>query len=134
MKALILAASLLMPSCVSTVSGYQTPREFPAEPSLLDVEINYSNEMAEGSAWATTILGFINLRPTSYASSAQNSWFGSSNSVENAAVYNILSTTNNDVLGFPLVTKKVTNYFLWKTEEASVKGFPGKVVRAQNKR
>ncbi|MEE2888291.1 MAG: hypothetical protein VX951_12745 [Planctomycetota bacterium] len=142
MKALLLVTSLLITSCISTQRGYGSEREFPVEANPLDINVTYASEMAKGSAKATVILGFIQLGQSEFAYPTGPGGpldglpligGGGANSVENAAVYNVLAATKSDVLGFPLFTKRVTNYFLWKEEEVWVRGYPGTVARGEAK-
>jgi hypothetical protein len=158
MKLVLLAAiPFVLSSCFVTEAGYKGTRSFPTpEVTTLAVDIDYQKQLSKGSAWGTTILGIIRLRPESYASSGGEtaatevgtaslfswlsgvsllSWLGGeSDSIENAAVYNCLASAKADVLGYPLVRRRLSNYFLWTTEEVWVKGFPGKVVSARSKR
>jgi hypothetical protein len=149
MKAcLVVIPLLVLSSCVSTQFGYgggsadSLIRDFPVNATPLDINVTYASEMAKGSSQATVILGLIRLGQSDFAFS--NASTGAlaglpliggdgSDSVENAAMYNVLSKTKSDVLGFPLFTKRVTNYYLWKTEEAWVRGYPGKVSRGAAK-
>lgn len=131
----LLILPLLLVSCATTHSGYEATRTFPVDANSLHMNINYSQEASYGEASETTILGLIKLGPSDFAYGGGGtglgfaSLLGAGNSVDSAAVADVLSKSQADVLGFPLFQKRVTNFFLWKTETVQVKGYPGKVVR-----
>ena len=97
--------------------------------------VDYSPSVRYGEASQTTILGIFKIGPSDFAYGGGNTAFGfasllgGSESVENAAVAEVLSRSQADVLGFPLFRKKVMNFFLWKTESVQVRGYPGQVSR-----
>lgn len=135
---LSILALFLATSCVSTQRGYSADREFPVEASPLKLKIDYASEKANGTAKAMVILGFIRLGDSEFAYPNGAGGLlgglplvggGNGSSIENAAVYKVLSATESDVLGFPMFTKRVTNYYLWQEEECLVSGYPGKVSR-----
>ena len=142
MKKLLQLTSLLAlvfsTSCTTTQSGYSADREFPVEATPLELKIDYATEQATGSAKSIVVFGFLRLGDSEFAYGGGDAGGplaglpligGNSNSVENAAVFKVLSATKSNVLGFPMFTKRVTDYYLWKEEEVWVTGYPGKVSR-----
>ena len=55
-----------------------------------------------------------------------------SDKFKKAALRNACDSANCDILGYPMYNVNETNFFLFKTYDVKVKGFPGKVGRLEN--
>lgn len=55
-----------------------------------------------------------------------------SDKFKKAALRNACDENNCDILGYPMYNVNETNFFLFKTYDVKVKGFPGKVGRLEN--
>jgi hypothetical protein len=55
-----------------------------------------------------------------------------SDKFKKAALRNACDVNNCDILGYPMYNVNEKNYFLFKTYDVKVRGFPGKVGRLEN--